>query len=339
MRRYIVAAKDIGAANVTLPVALGLAERGHKVFVALDPSGRGHEVYARANPGFTLIGPDANPAAAFNVLSPSAVIAGLSWPMGNEEVWGKAANVAGIPLVHIEDFWGASVRSKAVPDLVGAVDAYGVGLARRRFSRAGTFVSGNPGVREKPYEASPATQERVAAFRAKHGRALVLLLGIEWDVAAFFASCAEMMQEPFGLIVRIHPKVLGQPIPGGSETHAAYYERILAPWQDRMDMMGDLPTDDVVVCADAAITGYSTALATAAQAGVPAISLWTPETKRAVKESGGIDRLPFAGYGMPCVEEPQDLFPLIVPPPPRLVAELRPYRPSSVIERIVALAS
>jgi len=336
--QYIIAAKDIGAANVTLPVARGLAALGHTVIVAL-PAGRAGEVYAKANPPFLRLSSDSNVGHAFAIWRPSAVITGLSWPMGNEEVWGMAANLAGIPLVHIEDFWGASVRSKAIPDLVGAVDLSGVDLARRRFPRAGTFVSGNPGVREKSYEASLAAQERVAAFRTAHGRVLTLLLGIEWDVAAFFASCARTMSDPFGLIVRIHPKVLEQTIPGCNETYAAHYERILAPWQDRMETMSDLPTDDVAVCSDAAITGYSTVLATAAQAGVPAISLWTPETKRAVKESGGIDELPLADYGMPCVEVPQDLFPLISPPPPRLVAALRPYRPSSVVERIGALAS
>jgi hypothetical protein len=307
------------------------------VSVVLDPLGRASDEYQRRGLPLLYLSGINDPIGTLEALAPKAVITGLSWPINLEQVWGLAANELGILLVHVEDFWGGSYRSTAHPDIIGVIDEAAARIACEQHPEAHVVLSGNPGVKPSPHRASAATSERVEAFRQKHGRVVLLTLGIEADVASFAAKCFAMMKGDFGIIRSVHPKVL-QPgsniIPGTEETYADFFEKHLLPWQDRIEVMSDLPIDDVAVCADMVVTGASTVLLTAAQAGVPVVSFWTPDTKRIVYESSGCKEYPPAALGMPCLTEPADLGDYFAPPPASLVAALRPYDPAPVVKVI-----
>lgn len=110
--KILFVTKDMGGANVAIPVAEELRNRGHEVLAAAE--GLSMEKWEKAGYHLALRGqtnPDNNdqmndPASVCYFLrqeKPHVVIATLGWPINAEQTFSVCANQMDIPLVWIED--------------------------------------------------------------------------------------------------------------------------------------------------------------------------------------------------------------------------------------------
>jgi hypothetical protein len=329
LKKLLYVAKDPGAANVTLPVAIELTGEFQQ-FAAVEGVAGG--LYARSGIPFNFV--RGLPEEMIRHVRPHAVICGLSHPIGMEERYGRAANRLGIPLVHSEDFWGGHVRSRARPDVIGCIDEYGCNLARQKYPHALIILSGSPGVRSSVVVPDLRVVELVQQYRGR-GTTIVVPLSIDLDMPRMLAQSLALSTDCV-VLARMHPKCIGARVPGMRVTYEAYYRALLAPHGEKVVWMHE-SLDDVIAASDALIAGYSTTMFTAIQQGKMVASLWTPEIKSMVKVTGGIDTLPWFAEGMPFTEVPCDLKRLLRPLPPTLKERLHPFDAAPLVQVIRSL--
>jgi len=305
----MMVAKDLGAAAVLVPLGIKLIESGERVYGVAE--GLAIEAFKRAELlTHELQGP-CTPQDAATLLrhtSPRVVVTGLSSPINAEESIGCAANDAGIPLVVVEDFWGAVARTRARPDLVGTLDSIGVAHAHKHCPWAELFITGNPGA--KKVAPSSEVLAEVQRLRSRYDR-----------IYLFTESGPEAATEQLDLLVRslqmtagnwclvpcFHPKWVNHLAPGGS-TYGELWRKSLAPIARRVE---DVPgnRDELVCVVDVTVSVFSTLLTVAAYNGKAAVSLDTPRSREYLaQESGGLTEAPQVGLGLATkVAVPADL--------------------------------
>ncbi|MDO8600648.1 MAG: hypothetical protein Q7R73_03460 [bacterium] len=271
----------------------------------------------------TLMRSDISPRNTINMLRPDLIMTGLASPINLGEEFGLAANEAGIPLGYIEDLWGVHTRSKAKPDFVCTVDAYGASLVEKYYNgKTKCFVTGAPsddillGV-----EAHPEVEAVV-----KKTPYTVLVAGQDHSTTPLLAGLLSFLEGRgnYTIIPRFHPKWLAVT----EETVAAETdpvkkktaEGIFSACNQWRSMLGavkngtvwwapsHITTHQITKSVPYVVSIYSNVLREAGILGAVPVS-WTSDIGREMmqKHMGGLERYPLVQYGAVIeVETPKD---------------------------------
>lgn len=309
-QRLIVCAKDIGAFNVTGPLAIMARDKSLDVHIVtegkaaerfrkagLDPDFKGTEDFKKEPFDF-------NAELYLRRVGPSIVVVGTSSPANLEITLGRAANKLGYPVVECQDIWRAHVRLPDVtPSLVLTVDEYAARLAEEDLSmpKDRVVIVGNPGA--KRVVSSP----RVNSLYGE-------LLDRNVDVF-YYAGAGSATSEELRLLVACLAKTRGtNALVVGF--HPKKVKEFGAEWRG---LLSDVGGDGDITEAEpgtgeewssiaTTIAGFSTLLTTAVYHFHPAIALRTPATMASLKRQNALEEIPqvVLGYAHE-VSEPTDL--------------------------------
>lgn len=212
--RVLFVTRDNGGFNVARPVAEAFKTAGHEVRIAAEMYSiqRWHDAGWKPSYAANLeIGSREIREGARAVLAnfkPELVITAFGGPIGIEEEIGLAANQADIPLVGLEDIWGVSFRSQAIPNLLFTLDEAGIKMLSGREVLKGTIIKayGQPALSDLAL--SRDDEKAVHELRKKHGRLIVF--GGEGDgsidiLHVLLMSLLQTNQDYFAIIPRFHP--------------------------------------------------------------------------------------------------------------------------------------
>jgi hypothetical protein len=330
MTRVLIVSKDLGTANMVVPLVPELSVRGAKVSIisegraterlkehGIEPDFAG-SVDWRTDP-FLL-----NAIETLDHYQPDVVLVGLGSPIHLEQKIAWAANDRRIPLVLLEDFWGsAKIRcSGARPEAILVIDAYAKELAERSYKVEATIV-GNPGA--IPF---PTSHPDIDALRSTYDRIFVYSgddASTEDEIALILASL-EKTPGNWRLIPRYHPKYASQSSRVEGKTKGELWDDLLSPVSARVVRPDIRRTEEVVAASDLTLSGYSTLLTTAAVSGRTPVSLSTEKSRQSLRAESGLDQVPIVALGCAhSLSEPADLS-LFLPNAPAIVsALLKPY--------------
>ncbi len=335
--KVVALVRDIGAGNVIAPVADVLRQRGHSVRLFAEADGQAAK-RPQPVPFETLTAKD-ELEQIVAVERPDIVIAGLSSPRHLEEDLDRIAVARNIPLVHIEDYWGAHVRSPFAADVVITIDAAAAELVRAARPNSRIVLAGFSGITKMAPSQSIA--DKFAALRQRTGLKYIVYPdgGEECDPALrILVESIQRSRIGFVLIPKIHPKFKDVLTPNSHETWGQWCRRELAPLRNRgMVLECEEPVDELVLAADATASCYSTTLLRAAAAGKGALTLSTPVIKRLLLRETGLSRTPLMMRGgFPILERAMRLDVLLAPPHPRL--EIEPFDPIRAADAVEGIA-
>lgn len=261
--------------------------------------------------------------AILSEVRPDVVVIGLSSPI-RAEAWFASATrpqgtlFPGIPLVALDDNWGATYRCPTPADLVLTIDELGKRL-----------VEQNPAYAEHNYRveiigdlsasaaSEPIPQATIDAFNKAKGGAdyAFLLCSQKWpesteiiDIA--LASCAKSLENGAKLVVipRFHPGASSELRNRLNEKMMLFAER----YQTSVSILVDhsISTDHLATLADGTFAATGSALRAAAYAGKIPICVWTPALGEKLKAESGMEHHPllmsFGGLALG-LNEPLDV--------------------------------
>ena len=328
-------ARDMGAGNVLGPVSVELRKRGHDVFLLAEEGG---QAMNRLQVPFQV----ADEAALEKLLlaqKPSVIVTGLSSPRMLETRLDQYAECRNVPLVHIEDYWGAHVRSPVLADLVITIDETAKRLVRAARQESRVAVAGFAGI--APVTPRPSLIEKFDAIRKTGGKILVYPDGGEECQFALpmLVDSILLSETPIYLALKIHPKFKTVPHPSGTGTWDDWCQTKIHPLRERARVL-DLsePTDEVVEAADGVASCYSTLLIRPAAKGKVAITLWDRIIERLLKRETGLDQTPLMLTGqypvLDGVRSLDDFFAVTWP-----ALDLKPFNASIAADAIEELVS
>lgn len=226
MARILFVSKDMGGANVTVPLALQALRRGDDVVAVVEGLAAaryekwGLIPYFKGTVNFKEEPFTLDSQAMLKRINPDLVVVSAGFPINLEHQFASAANAYGIPFVAAEDFWGGSSRLQETrPSLILTPDEYGVALAHKRFGNVPACAVGNSGISD--------AEPRVEAFHffselRKRYSAVFAFVGGEGYTTAdimLLSSCLERTHANWCLIPRLHPKCEKNLIPGTQEMY------------------------------------------------------------------------------------------------------------------------
>ncbi len=250
---------------------------------------------------------DISPKDIFENIRPDAVVVGLSSPICSELWFAADARNSdcrgGLPLVVLDDNWGATYRCKYLGDLVLTIDELGK-----------TLVSQNPIYQNKSYRVEiigdlsataatePIPQATIDAFNAAKGDAeyAFILASQKWPesddiIEIALTSCALSLKAGAKLVVipRIHP--------GASSIDKTLWVAMLTEFDlghpGVVKGILDTPeckhnTDHLAALADGTFAATGSALRAAAFAGKIPLCVWTPRLGEKLKAESGMEHHP-----------------------------------------------
>jgi len=324
--------KDMGGANVGIPLVRLAIESGYKEVVVAEglAAGKyedaGFRLYFKGTVNFSDEPFSLDAERVVQKLEPSAVVTTLGVPIYLEQEFGFAANHLGIPLVFLEDFWGVHIRSQAKPDLVLSIDQRASEIARERYGSVPTIaVVGNHAVSNAlRLEVPSELQEIVGGLRRKFGRVLVCTVyGTHGSKQIQLLKECLNKTPDWVLIPRFHPKMVNLPGPTG-KTFGDEWHELLEELGERVVYVESKVSDPLVGLADATLSDFSTMLTTSLAFGRPAISVVTPEVRETMKQEIGFTSHPLSDH-------------LREPDPSKVQQYLQPYWPDKALRAIEAL--
>lgn len=349
MSRILMVTKDIGSANVISPIAKLAREAGNEILLiveglaAKEMDNIGIPFYFRGTENFMTEPFSIDAHAVVKRLKSldgglNCVITGLSAPINLEQEFGLTANELKVPLVEIECFWGDSIKSKAIPQIIFTLDESVTPVLKNRHPKSEILVAGNPGV---VHVENISPHPEIAELRKKYDKLICYAGGGENTSLeiSFLLECLKQTKGNWCLIFKPHPKYakLDDPKHRG--------KKYLEVWEGMLSILGDrlarnlysMKADDVVCSTDMTIASFSTLLTTGAVAGKTAISLWLPSTKKELFEETGLLQVPIVTLGCAHeVSEPIDLASLS-PPAEQNLKKIVPYDPEFVLGKIKEL--
>ncbi len=292
-KTFLAFARDMGAANTVVPIAIQLRTLGHTVFICLDQGGKAVEQY----PSFTAV----YQPAYFNYLlgqrKVDAILNGLSSPRGDLELWldANAPLLRDTPLlVQCEDYWGAHTRSRVAPDALITIDNTARRLARAAGVRSRICTAGFAGV--SPVDPSAHIQLVMQQHRAQTPGVQILVYpdgGPECELALpRLVESILQTRAPVMLVPKFHPKFKKVRHPRGG-TWDQWCRQQLVPLYNAdkvIDVEG--PTNQVIACADGVASGYSTLLMRPATTGKLALTLWDGAVETELRKETGLAQTP-----------------------------------------------
>ncbi|MBI2639300.1 MAG: hypothetical protein HYW90_00195 [Candidatus Sungbacteria bacterium] len=360
--KILVVSKDMGASEMSMPLAELAADNGHEVSLVIE--GLAAENYDRLNAWraekdeaflpvlfrgtvdfrdfpFTL---DAE--TLVKKVNPDIVIVTMSSPINLEDQIGKAANTFGIPVVALNDFWGGLTRAKtAKADLMLGIDETDLAAAHRHFSH--NYISavvGNHAV-SKARRIKPSPEILYKMLDLKHRFETIILFaggGPEYTGAEIklLVGCLQKTPGSWVVIKRYHGKHANRTAPNVNTTWREVWDSQFAPLGDRIIELPTPEGDAVATLSDCTVSGFSTMMTTAVASYKRAIALVTPETRKSLKAQTTLGRYPLAMTGLvPEIVVPTNLAPFLLEMPDKKTVDywLKPYDPALALREIEKL--
>lgn len=245
-----------------------------------------------------------SPPTILSQVQPGVVVVGLSSPIRSEAWFASATRpqgtlFRGIPLVVMDDNWGATYRCQVQSDLVLTIDNLGARL-----------VEGNPVYKGHDYKVEivgdlsmsaieePIPRATVDAFNAAKGDAeyAFILCSQKWPesddiISIALESCALSLKAGAKLVVipRFHPGARPEDRERWNDMIASFahtYPKALSDVDPKHN------TDHLAALADGVFAATGSALRAAAYAGKFPICVWTPRLGEKLKAESGMDHHP-----------------------------------------------
>lgn len=340
-KRIVVAIRDMGPANVLLPMVQELRGLGHEVHLLIEKDGRATAKLNESLQPYQLVDEGDSPRDILVKLNPDALVTGISSPRVMEAEFDRQARSFShhVPLVHAVDYWGVEKRAEQPADLYLTIDAVSDTLVRQRWpGRQVSIVQvGFAGI--TPVKANPDLKARMDSLREKASDKLLVYPdgGPDADPALrhLVSSILETSQRVI-LIPKFHPKFKDVLREDGT-TWGVWCDRVLEPLTmcGRVHMMSE-PTDEIIQYADGVASGYSSTLMRPATAGKLALTLWNQSTASELFRQAGLKKSPLMMQGgYPVLAQPKPLDEFFKRQWPKY--ELQPLNPSIGAQAILAL--
>lgn len=324
--------RDIGAGNVVAPVMEELRLQGHKTLLLVERGGKAKDVLTTS---FTVVPNRAALRKVFAKQRPDVVIVGLSSPRMLENELDAKASLSGVPIVHIEDYWGCHVRSSYRADLYVTVDEMSARFLQGARPGVPVIIAGYHGY--TPSAPRLELVRKVEDLRQRTGAKVLVYPdgGPECGALPMLVESLLQTRRPVMLAPKPHPKssALGHPS-GGS--WGEWLNRALGPLREVGKVVDFAePTNEVADCADGVISGYGSIIMRPAMAGKLALTLWTPAVRELLKQETGLDATPLMLHGFPVLEKTQPLDEFLQGPYPML--DLKPFDARVAAAAVLAL--
>ncbi len=287
----------MGGANAIIPMLDELACRGHRTRLLLEGDGA---AATRTTTSFIQVTSLEDVQLQFLELHPHVVITGLASPRILENELDRIARDAGVLVVHVEDFWAAHRRAEFVPDLCITVDELAARLIGEDQSGARSVVAGFAGIRN----VTPSSEivDRMHEVRQLHpGTALIVYpdCGPTMELALpRLVASINRTKRPCVLLPKFHPKLVALPRPDGKGTWGEWGTEILTRLRSpHAAVLLEGSVDEIIECADAVASGYSSTLFRKAIKSELALTLWDKAVQANLRAESGLDLPPlmFAG--------------------------------------------
>lgn len=360
-RKILVVSKDMGASEMSMPLAELAHDSKHEVFLVLEGLAaqnydklNTHRARAERTPlpilfrgtvdfrdfPFTL---DAE--ALVRKVNPDIVVVTMSSPINLEDQIGKATNELGKPLIALNDFWGGLTRAKtAKADLMLGIDETDLAAAHRHFKHNyKSAIVGNHAVNKaRLLLPSEEILEKMADLKRRFEKVILFAGGGPEYTGAeieLLVGCLEKTPGSWIVIKRYHGKHAGRSSPDG-KTWREVWDAQFAPIGDRIIELPTPEGDAVAALSDSTISGFSTMMTTAVCSYKAAIALVTQETKKSLKAQTTLGRYPLAMTGLvPEIVVPTDLTPFLIDTPNKETVNhwLKPYDPAFALAAIESI--
>lgn len=328
MKKVLVATTDLSSARMALDCLRALVNCGVEMVINVIADGKSVGIWQRAGEThpevdlrFTpIVGDDHNKRQVdelCNIFDPEIVMTGLSAPAEMEQWVQKRAWEKGVPIVVLEDIFGGHTRvaKGVVPNLIITADKISADISRKMFPRTPQVIWGNPSLVEAHRLLSPAGQEEIDRTKRYIEKVKSRLPGVtdsscvitvvlcaqEPDVTldmikllgGYLATFAE---NTFLVFSRFHPKLPAQ----FNNIQELRYWSACSPIRNHLveQWVGPdgITTDQLVVCCDTTITGFSSVAYVAGAAGKLVL---VPDTRTVLCEiqkwCGSLERNPLMG--------------------------------------------
>ncbi|MFY9462469.1 MAG: hypothetical protein WAP51_04690, partial [Candidatus Sungiibacteriota bacterium] len=237
-------------------------------------------------------------AALLKRVKPDIVVTGLSSPINLEEQFTSAANILGIPVVWLNDFWGGSARNNARPDMIFTIDHIDEKIVKEnpRFAKVWVSISGNLALNALENFSAP---EDVARRMNELKKPVILLAGggaSTTSVIEILVESLRMTPGDWTLVPRLHPKHAKRQGPDG-RTYGEIWNGLLAEFGERVV---EIPTDNadaIAMLADITVSPFSTLLLPSVVAKKIPVSVRTPEMVKDLEAQTGLTHYPLVEAG------------------------------------------
>jgi hypothetical protein len=252
---------------------------------------------------------DISPKDVFFSVKPDVLVCGLSSPIRSEAWFAAGAKnpecSGGLPLVYLDDNWGAIHRCQTPADLVLTIDTLGEKLVHqhelyRNHREDQVRIIGDLSASAA---SEPIPQGTIDAFNKAKGDAeyAFVLCSQKWPesddiIDTALESCAFSLKAGAKLVVipRWHPGAK-------QEDRARWTEKVLAfvdAHPNAVSILGDsFSTDHLAALADGTFAATGSALRAAAYAGKIPICIWTPRLGQKLKAESGMEHHPLYIHG------------------------------------------
>jgi len=301
----LMLARDMGAGNVLGPTSVELRKQGHDVYMLAEEGG---QAMNRLKVPFDVVD-EAALRRKLKTKRPGVIVTGLSSPRCLETHLDEYAACVGIPLVHIEDYWGCHKRTDFSADLVVTVDETAACLAQIANPGHKVVVAGFAGI--SPVTPNAALFSRMAEVRTRGGYTLVYPdggpeceLALPMLVQSILRSRTRIV-----LIPKVHLSFKNVAHPSGNGSWDDWCREQIRPLREK-DATLDVsdPTDAVCEVADGVVSCYSSTMFRPAVKGKLALTLWDDFIKAQLLESTGLHQTPLMLAGeYPVLDAPRSL--------------------------------
>ena len=302
-RKILFVSKDMGSGSVLVPVAK-IMKPDHNVVVIAEGLSisrwrkEGFDFYFQGTTDYRDEPFTVDAAALLKRLKPDVVVAGLSSPINLEEQFTSAANILGIPVVWLNDFWGGSTRNNARPDMIFTIDHIDEKIVKEnpRFEKGRVSTSGNLALNALENFSAP---EDIARRMNELKKPVILLAGggaSTTSVIEILVESLRMTPGDWTLVPWLHPKHAKRQGPDG-RTYGELWNGLLAEFGERVV---EIPTDNadaIAMLADITVSPFSTLLLPSVVAKKIPVSVRTPEMVKDLKAQTSLERHPLAEVG------------------------------------------
>jgi len=340
-KKILFVSKDMGGANVSIPLIKLAQKSGYSVEIVAEGLAVSKYEESRLKPYSSEGHLNSDAKKVIEKLKPEIVITTLGVPINLEQDYGLAANDLGIPLVFLEDYWGAHVRSQAAPDLILSIDEKAAEIARSRFNSAAKVVTiGNYAVNNAlSLEIPDGVRETIKGLRNRFGPVLLFTAGGVHvsDQILLLAACLKNTPN-WVLVPRFHPKSVNLIGPSG-KTFGEEWQGLLKEFGEKVVYLQSEPIGPLVALADATLSDFSTLLTIALASGRSAVSIATAGVRETMKNETSFTSHPLVETGLVKeITRPCDLTGYLARPDSEAIAQyLQPYEPEKALQAIEGL--
>lgn len=295
--------KDKGGFNAAHPYALALKTAGHIVRIVAEGLSaemweqHGWQLHFKGTVNFLKEPNACNSEGILAKINPDVVVTTLGAPIHLESQFSKTANTLGIPLIWVEDVWGAHVRSDATPELIFCFDKIGEEIIQRkiRFNNTHVKIVGDFGFETFKNLAKIPNAVASEVARLKQSYKYLIHLGGQGlftsDMISILKDSVALTLAPCGVIPRLHPKY--------KDTEH------MAQWQELLDsfppgVIADIPgasSDQLAVLCDITWSTFGTGMRYAAYYEKMVVSVMTSASHAAMVRETGLDEYPLVTVG------------------------------------------